>query len=167
MKKIVAVLPLMLVVMCFSAFGQVATGGTFSLDQSVIAGGGGSSSGGTFSLTGTVGQDAAGTTSTGGSFALTDGFWQAAVLAPTAAEVTVGGRVLSSLNAAIPRAIVTFTGADGVTHAAATNNFGFYTITGLQAGQTYLVNVSARRYIFAPQAVCVVDNLAGYDLRML
>jgi len=166
MKKIAA-LPFILVILCFSSFGQVATGGTFSLDQSVIAGGGGSSTGGTFSLIGTVGQDAAGTTSTGGSFALTDGFWQAAALAPTAAEVTVGGRVLSSLNAAIPRAIVTFTGADGVTHAAVTNNFGFYTITGLQAGQTYLITVSARRYIFAPQAVSVVDNLTGYDLRML
>src|SRR6478735_8958847 len=114
MKKIgFAALPLVLGLMGITAFGQVATGGTFSLDQSVIAGGGGSSTGGTFSLTGTVGQDAAGTTSTGGSFALTDGFWQAAALAPTAAEVTVGGRVLSSFNSAIPRAVVTFTGADG------------------------------------------------------
>jgi len=164
--KIVA-LPFLISVFSIIGFGQVATGGTFSLDQSVIAGGGGSSTGGTFALTGTSGQDVAGTTSTGGSFAVTGGFWQATALAPTAAEVTVGGRVLSSFNSAIPRAVVTFTGADGVTHAAVTNNFGFYTITGLQAGQTYLVNVSARRYTFAPQAVSVVDNLTGYDLRML
>jgi len=166
-KLVIAALPLILGLSCLTAFGQVATGGTFSLDQSVIAGGGGGSSGGTFSLTGTVGQDAAGTTSTGGTFALTDGFWQAAALAPTAAEVTAEGRVLSSLNRAIPRAIVTFTGADGITHTGVTNNFGFYTITGLQAGQTYLVNVSARLYTFAPQAVSMVDNLTGYDLRML
>src|SRR5262245_26832331 len=133
MKKVVAALSLVIGLMGITALGQVATGGTFSLDQSVIAGGGGSSSGGSFSLTGTAGQDAAGTTSTGGSFAVTGGFWQTASLTPTAAEVSVNGRVLSSLNRAIPRAVVTFTGADGTAHTAVTNNFGFYTITGLEA----------------------------------
>src|SRR5262249_45583757 len=126
MKRVAIALLLNLTVLCVFAAGQVATGGTFSLDQSVIAGGGGGpSTGGTFSLTGTGGQDAAGTRSTGGSFALTGGFWQSANLTPTAAEVSVGGRVLNSMNRPINRAIVTFTGADGVMHTSITNNFGF------------------------------------------
>jgi hypothetical protein len=145
MKKVViAALPLILAVLSISSFGQVATGGTFSLDQSVIAGGGGSSAGGNFALTGTAGQDAAGTKSTGGSFAVTGGFWQSTALSPTAAEVSVRGRVLNSLDRAIPRAVVTFTGADGVRHSAITNNFGNYLVNGLDAGGVYIVSVSAR-----------------------
>ncbi len=42
-----------------------------------IDGGGGSSSGGTFSLMGTIGQPDAGATMTGGSFSLNGGFWGA------------------------------------------------------------------------------------------
>ena len=43
----------------------------------VIAGGGGASSGGSFALTGTIGQSAAVPTMTGGSFSVSSGFWNA------------------------------------------------------------------------------------------
>jgi len=57
---------------CSTSFAQ------FSVPRHAIAGGGGQSLGGTFDLTGTVGQEAAGPNSgamTGGTFALTGGFW--------------------------------------------------------------------------------------------
>ncbi|MBN4082625.1 hypothetical protein JYS44_00145 [Phycisphaeraceae bacterium AH-315-B13] len=47
----------------------------FAIEKSVIAGGGGSSAGGSFSLSGTIGQHDAGSPMTGGSFSLTGGFW--------------------------------------------------------------------------------------------
>jgi hypothetical protein len=47
----------------------------FVIDRFTIDGGGGASSGGSFSLTGTIGQWDAGATMTGGAFALTGGFW--------------------------------------------------------------------------------------------
>lgn len=67
---------LSLVISPIAASAQVATGGTFVLEQTVIAGGGGSNSiGGTFSLDGTIGQAVAGNALTGGDFAVTSGFW--------------------------------------------------------------------------------------------
>ena len=52
------------------------SGGNFTIQQSVIAGGGGqNSTGGTFSVDGTVGQAAAGGGLSGGSFSVSSGFW--------------------------------------------------------------------------------------------
>lgn len=62
------------------ALGIVAVAGIgiatadLDLDWNTIDGGGGTSSGGSFTLSGTIGQPDAGTM-TGGSFELTGGFW--------------------------------------------------------------------------------------------
>ena len=47
---------------------------TYDISWHTIAGGGGTSSGGTYSVTGTIGQSAAGNLS-GGAYSLTGGFW--------------------------------------------------------------------------------------------
>ncbi len=47
----------------------------FEIESQTIDGGGGSSSGGAFELSGTIGQHDAGQTMTGGAFELTGGFW--------------------------------------------------------------------------------------------
>lgn len=57
-------------------------GGDFDLSWHTIDGGGGSSSGGEFELSGTIGQHDAGETMTGGDFALIGGFWAGAGAAP-------------------------------------------------------------------------------------
>ena len=57
------------------AVSNASSGGSFNLDPNVIAGGGGSSTGGTFGLDGTIGQAATGGALTGGSFAINSGFW--------------------------------------------------------------------------------------------
>lgn len=58
---------------------QVATGGNFKLEQSVIAGGGGTSAGAanTYSLSGTIGQSAAGAEMSAAPYAQFGGFWTA------------------------------------------------------------------------------------------
>ncbi len=57
-----------------STFAQ--SGGDFVIVKSTIDGGGGTSSGGDFVLSGTIGQpDASVETSRGGDFALAGGFW--------------------------------------------------------------------------------------------
>ena len=49
---------------------------SYSIDWSKVAGGGGTSTGGVYSVSGTIGQpDASATAMTGGSFSLTGGFW--------------------------------------------------------------------------------------------
>ncbi len=80
------------------ALGALLTGGAIHADaqdlamqRHVIAGGTGSSSGGAFSLSGTVGQPDASTPLTGGAFALTGGFWASpqAVQTPGAPHLSV------------------------------------------------------------------------------
>ena len=63
----------------------------FAIDWFTIDGGGGVSSGGAFTLSGTIGQWDAGPTMLGGNFALTGGFWAMpiAVPNPEAPELTI------------------------------------------------------------------------------
>ena len=69
MKKVIS-LPLVLLLFGFTARAQ-----TYSMDWFAIAGGGGTSSGGAFSVAGTIGQPDAGTAMAGGVYSLTGGFW--------------------------------------------------------------------------------------------
>ena len=56
-------------------FAAQAGAQPFSIPWFTIDGGGGTSAGGVFSLSGTIGQHDAGGPMTGGAFALTGGFW--------------------------------------------------------------------------------------------
>ena len=62
-----------------------------AMQRNVVAGGGGTSTGGAFALSGTVGQPDASTPLTGGAFALTGGFWAlpVAVQTPGAPHLSV------------------------------------------------------------------------------
>jgi len=73
----------------------------YSIDWHKIAGGGGVSSGGHYSLSGTLGQADAGGPMTGGSYSLTGGFWSMVAAVPTAGAPTLtitraGGNVIIS-----------------------------------------------------------------------
>jgi len=57
-----------------SAVGQGATGGSYAINQAVIANGGGISAGVAYDNEGTIGQTATGTYATGGSYGLRSGF---------------------------------------------------------------------------------------------
>lgn len=56
------------------SFSALAAPAQYSIDWSTIAGGGGTSTGGAYSVSGTIGQPDAGTMS-GGPYTLTGGFW--------------------------------------------------------------------------------------------
>ena len=66
---------LLIFVFAWVAIAQIATGGDFTLEKSVVAGGGGASSGGVFQVGSTTGQAIAGGPKTGGVFSLNSGFW--------------------------------------------------------------------------------------------
>ena len=93
------------------------------------------------------------------------GLYQIPALAPTAAEVSVSGRVLDPSGVGIGNAIVSFVDQNGETRSARTNPFGYYALGGVQVGQTYVFNVTARRYTFEPRVVSVVEELTGLDFR--
>ena len=62
----------------------------FAVDWSTVAGGGGTSTGAVYSVSGTIGQAAAGATMSGGSFSVAGGFWSGIT-----AVQTPGGPFLS------------------------------------------------------------------------
>ena len=74
-RLIIAALSTLTILIAAIAFAQ-SSGGDFEITKSTINGGGGISSGGNFSLIGTIGQhDANPQISTGGEFAHAGGFW--------------------------------------------------------------------------------------------
>ena len=63
----------------------------YSIDWYKVAGGGGTSTGGTYQVSGTIGQPDAGGPMTGGNYSMTGGFWAliAAVQTPGAPTLTI------------------------------------------------------------------------------
>ena len=74
-------------------------GAQYSMDWHTVAGGGGTSTGGVYSVSGSIGQHDAGGAMTGGSYSLTGGFWALfAVPTPGAPALNIG---LTSTNTAV------------------------------------------------------------------
>src|SRR5208283_1571910 len=67
MKKLILLFGLLVPTICF--------GQQYSINWYKVAGGGGVSTGGTYQVSGTIGQHDAGGPLTGGSYSLTSGFW--------------------------------------------------------------------------------------------
>ena len=78
-KSILTLLAVLLVTAAHSISLAQSSGGDFEITKSTIDNGGGTSLGGDFSLTGTIGQhDASTQTGNGGDFSLASGFWASA-----------------------------------------------------------------------------------------
>lgn len=91
------------------------------------------------------------------------GFWQAPALAPTAAEVSISGRVVKQDGTGISGAIVSITDAQGNTRSVRTGTFGYYRIENVEVGATYTIQVISKRYQFNPQIVNVEDQIQDLD----
>ncbi|HEX8251426.1 MAG TPA: carboxypeptidase regulatory-like domain-containing protein [Pyrinomonadaceae bacterium] len=88
----------------------------------------------------------------------------AVVLAPpTAASVTIAGRVLAGKNRGVSNASLYLTDTDGQIRVARTNAFGYYQFTEVRAGETYIISVRHRSYQFTPQVITVNEELADVD----
>lgn len=135
-----------------SAVGQVATGGSHTIGQAVIANGGGRNAGVAYDNEGTIGQTATGTYATGGSYGLRSGFWNP-ILAPSAANVSISGRVERSDGAGIGNVRVSLSGGSlTAPRIAITNSFGYFTFDDIEAGQSVVITVTSKRYGFHDQA---------------
>jgi hypothetical protein len=83
-------------------------------------------------------------------------------LAPTAASVSVSGRVVVD-GRGLTNAVVSLTDQSGTTRTVRTNTFGYYRFTEIAAGQTYIASVISKRYQFAPQPVMVTDQITDLN----
>ncbi len=69
--------------------------------------------------------------------------------APTAASVSVSGRVVTAEGAGIRNVSVSIIGQNGVSRTTRTNSFGNYRFDSIVAGENYVVSVSGKKYNFA------------------
>ena len=162
MKKINRVFCLFILTAFAVGVVSSQSGGTFVIEKSVIAGGGGQTAGGTFTLDGTIGESVAGTTSAGGTFGLSGGFWGGGG-APAAQLVTVNGRVVTSDGRGLRNATVSVTDSLNNRRTTTTSSFGFFSFDNVLIGDTYTFRVASRLFRYSPQAVQVTDNLTLPD----
>lgn len=154
-------LTLTALVLAAGVSAQVATGGAFVLVQAVTASGGGASGAGAFEVNGTAGQPAVGDNNAGGAFWIRNGFWRG-LLGPSAASVSVNGRVTREDGTGIRNVRVTLFGGPLTTpKTALTSSLGYFTFEDLDAGQTYVISVLSKRYGFGQptQVISVVDSV--------
>ena len=82
---------------------------------------------------------------------------------PTAAGVTIGGRVLNGYGRGVSGATVTLTDSNGEQLSVRTNTMGYFQFTDIPAGQIVTLGVSAKGWSYAPQVVNVTDNIDDFN----
>jgi Carboxypeptidase regulatory-like domain len=132
------------------------SGGPYVIQQSVVAGGGTTdAAGGQFSFGGTIGQAVAGQRVNSPASSAHAGFWNPDQLGPSAAGVSIGGRVTSAAGQGIRNVSVTLNQNNGTTRTCLTGSFGYYQFDDVQAGQSVIITVKAKRYTFAQPAITI------------
>lgn len=89
------------------------------------------------------------------------------ILGPTAAQVSVSGRVLGGFGRGLPRAWVRLTNSGGETLTAVTNHFGYFRFEGIPSGEIYVVEVRHKRFQFAPQVITVNEEINNLQFTAL
>ncbi len=77
---------------------------------------------------------------------------------PTAAAVTVSGRVSTANGRGLRNAEVTLLNSNGTIMTARTTNFGYFSFDGIASGQSVIISVRSKRYTFAPQVISLQDS---------
>lgn len=139
------------------------SGGIFEITGGTIAGGADAMSADDFELDGTLGQPDAGGSIGAGNFALTSGFWNYTALAPTAAGVTVSGRIVTPDGVGISNARIFVQTHDGQIFFTRSASFGYYMFEDIAAGQSIFVTVEHKLFTFEPRTVMVIDSVADLD----
>lgn len=91
--------------------------------------------------------------------------WALAELAPTAANVAISGRVITSNGQGIRNARLTLTSPNGTRRTATTSTFGYYAFDGIEVGHTYILEVGSKRFTFANATRIFIlhDEITGMD----
>lgn len=145
----------------FPAVAQ--SGGGFEITEAVVAGGGGSSTDGDTQLDATAGQAIATGPIGAGTFGLTSGFWNFTPLAPTAAHVSISGRVADPSGTGVANAVLYMHTQEGDLRVTRSSSFGYFQFADVAAGQVVLITVQARRYTYAPRTVMVADDVTDIE----
>ena len=153
---------------CLFLFLSIAapaqSGGIFSITESVVAGGGGTGTGGIFSLDYTVGQTVAGNMASGGQYDVIPGFWPDNSPAPTSSptptpSVSISGTITygNAVSGAPPPRFVShvlISGA-GAPAVSVLSDFpgGNYSLSGFGSGA----------YAVTPSKTGGVNGISSFD----
>ncbi|MCC6451911.1 MAG: carboxypeptidase regulatory-like domain-containing protein [Acidobacteria bacterium] len=87
------------------------------------------------------------------------------VLAPSAAPVSVTGRITTANGNGIRNVRVVLTEENGTMHYAITGSFGYFVFENIESGQGVVVSVSAKRYTFSQPSrfISLEDNISDAD----
>lgn len=84
--------------------------------------------------------------------------------APTAANVSISGRVLAADGNSIRNATVTLTDANGTTRTARSNAFGYFRFDEIESGQTVTIGVISKRFQFLSQILTINEDITELNL---
>lgn len=89
--------------------------------------------------------------------------WAVGNIAPTAAGVSISGRVTLGDGRGLRNAGLILTDRFGKQRRVITSAFGFYRFDDVPSGETYVIAVSSRRFQFAPRVVTVSNDLTDIN----
>ncbi len=81
-------------------------------------------------------------------------------LIPSAAGVSLGGRILTADGNGVRNAIVSVTLPNGEVRTTRSSSFGYYRFDDLESGQTIVISVNSKRFSFTPQVVTLSDSIS-------
>lgn len=87
------------------------------------------------------------------------------VFAPTAASVSISGRISAANGNGIRNVMITLTDSNGNTRTTRSSTFGYYQFDNVEVGETYVISVSSKRFSFIQpsQIISVNDELTNID----
>jgi hypothetical protein len=83
---------------------------------------------------------------------------------PTAAGVSISGRVKTGCDQIVSQATVILSGQDGQIRTALANQFGFYHFADVPAGEFYVISIRHKTYDFTPLFIFPLNDLTDFDL---
>jgi hypothetical protein len=150
----------------FAAYSQ-STDGTHTIVKSTTTNnGGGTSSDGTLSVTGTIGQVDAVESLNDGQLKIFGGFWTIEPLAPTAANALISGRIKTANGRGIRNVVITLSDTStGETRRILSSPFGYYRFQNVEVGKTYILEVNSKRFSFNPnnRVIAPSEDLTDED----
>ncbi len=85
------------------------------------------------------------------------------VLGPTAAGVSIAGRVVTSAGFGVTNVLVSLIDRNGNVHQAITGAFGYYRFDDVETGQNYVISAISKRFQFVSRIITVDDGLSNVD----
>lgn len=77
--------------------------------------------------------------------------YQMRIFGPTAASVTISGRVFTPGGLFLQNAVVVLTEPNGMTRTMTSGGFGYYVFENVEAGHSYVLTINSKRYQFEPR----------------